>query len=360
MQSTDLHRRKQPHRTLLKSWNFLIRQPYTSITNAIFSWTRRKPIPRLAYAKKPAQPGPPPHLPGHRKRALSLSLVSKPSYLRSLVPGSQKTATQSQSLLLTKLPPEIRFLIWKFTVGNHTLHIIPCLVPSKTQPPVRIRNCMRLPWSRSAHQDFYYRLDHEVCKYEEGSRDHTRCTVWIRDKGEIYFTPSDAFHLGARDLEERYLRWWQRKNRALALLKTCRQIYSEAIPVLYTTNTFSFTSPAPFVQLAPTLLPHRLQSIRYLEFCFLPAVHEYLCRSRERPLQVMAKVLREMEGLKRLIIEFLGKEPLTPSVMNPFLRSLVSVRVEGEFVVRVGWGSAGDEIFCPEASFRYVKGYVVP
>ncbi|KAF2476927.1 uncharacterized protein BDR25DRAFT_339024 [Lindgomyces ingoldianus] len=216
---------------------------------------------------------------------------------------------------------------------------------------------MRISWRRTStpHPDFYHRLDHELCKYgkDAGIIDHTLCTVWIHENGEIYYIPSNTTCQGASDLEEQYLRWWQRKNRALALLKSCRQIYSEATPLLYTTNTFSFSTPLTFINLFPTILPHRFQSIRSLEFTFSPELHEYLCTSRDMPLRKMCQLLSEMENLKRLIVELTGTMYLWQELLISFLDGLARVRVEGEFVVRLGWGEKWEGGY-PGASFRFI------
>jgi hypothetical protein len=54
----------------------------------------------------------------------------------------------------------------------------------------------------------------------------------------------------------------------LAVLRTCRQLYQEAIPLLYSTNTFDFDSIPPLLYLAQTIRPQRLESIRYLQLSF--------------------------------------------------------------------------------------------
>lgn len=61
-----------------------------------------------------------------RKRALTLPLPLPPSpaYLRKTGKGKQRTEDQLQSLFLTRLPLEIRELIYKYTLCNSThIHI---------------------------------------------------------------------------------------------------------------------------------------------------------------------------------------------------------------------------------------------
>lgn len=72
-------------------------------------------------------------LPEQRPRALTLplqdTLIEQYQYKFSgivkkkvLVP--QLTSNQEQSALLTRLPPEIRRIIWQFIFGNNRLHIV--------------------------------------------------------------------------------------------------------------------------------------------------------------------------------------------------------------------------------------------
>lgn len=50
----------------------------------------------------------------------------------------------------------------------------------------------------------------------------------------------------------------------LSLLKTCRQIYIEAVPVLYSTWKFYLRDMDTLIHLSETLLPQRLATIRTL------------------------------------------------------------------------------------------------
>ena len=51
----------------------------------------------------------------------------------------------------------------------------------------------------------------------------------------------------------------------LSLLKTCRQLYIESTTILYETNTFDINHAATLLFLHRTILPVRLQSIRYIQ-----------------------------------------------------------------------------------------------
>jgi hypothetical protein len=50
------------------------------------------------------------------------------------------------------------------------------------------------------------------------------------------------------------------------ILRTCRLIYTEAMSIMYATNTFSFIHLPTVLSFPPTILPARLDSIRRIEF----------------------------------------------------------------------------------------------
>jgi hypothetical protein len=61
----------------------------------------------------------------------------------------------------------------------------------------------------------------------------------------------------------------KKKKDLLRLLLTCRQIYSEAIHILYAANAFQFIQSFCLRSFVNTLLTHYLSSIRRLRF-YLP------------------------------------------------------------------------------------------
>lgn len=52
----------------------------------------------------------------------------------------------------------------------------------------------------------------------------------------------------------------------MALLRTCRQLYAEAVDLLYATNTFDFDHQDLFFLFARAVLPVRLEVVRRLHF----------------------------------------------------------------------------------------------
>ncbi|CAI6325313.1 unnamed protein product [Periconia digitata] len=115
-------------------------------------------------------------------------------------PIHQTTIDQMKTCQLWRLPPEIRALIWMFVVGGGHVHIV------RTQKRLVGVYCPAKDPTDPLHKD--------LC-------------VSKMDKYDYYHDPSP----------------WPMDRRPLSLLLTCRQIYSEAINLLYSTNTFAFSGP---------------------------------------------------------------------------------------------------------------------
>lgn len=89
------------------------------------SFPSRKPKDKDALTVQP--------LPEQRPRALTLplqdTLIEHHQYkfsgiIKQKVLVPQYTSNQEQSALLTRLPPEIRRIIWQFVLGDNRLHIV--------------------------------------------------------------------------------------------------------------------------------------------------------------------------------------------------------------------------------------------
>ncbi|KAL3458737.1 hypothetical protein BJX64DRAFT_291888 [Aspergillus heterothallicus] len=105
----------------------------------------------------------------------------------------------------------------------------------------------------------------------------------------------------------------------LAVVLTCRRIYSEAIPILYARNAFKFSNLAAITSFTSTVLPHRLNCIRslHLEWFFrdydtsIPGedgiCYEGVC---EKPFDsrwdALWDVLARMRGLRVLVVRLHG------------------------------------------------------
>ncbi|KAL8708908.1 MAG: hypothetical protein Q9220_006240 [cf. Caloplaca sp. 1 TL-2023] len=68
---------------------------------------------------------------------------------------------------------------------------------------------------------------------------------------------------------------WSRRP---AILRTCRQVYVEAVDLLYTGNTFVVQYPPWFIFFAKCIPPQRLHAIRSLRISFGLPTHDIPCR----------------------------------------------------------------------------------
>ncbi|KAH7115012.1 hypothetical protein B0J11DRAFT_594153 [Dendryphion nanum] len=326
------------------TWKAATSSPQT-LLKTIKGWHRQKPKERVvAYlgnsnTKKQA---PLVKLPPKRKRALSIDFLTPPSTLLGrLLSGtdSKKTHSQGRCLLLTKIPPELRNIIYSHVLGSRVIHIIPSLVPSRTKPNNKV----------TTKHLFFSRLDHEPCKQRcnpknetglLGYNAHSSCAIWVNREGELYFNAPQPVAQSEAQLELRFLRWWSRKNRALSLVKTCRQIYSEAIYILYATNVFDFRSVRTFAEFPATILSKRLSNIRYLHLRVMPirapASNGGLdtCQTLET-----CRRLNQFKGLICAILFVQGEEKDVQTI----LEAMDAVTGPRRYRVKARWVDNGEE-----------------
>ncbi|OBT51750.1 hypothetical protein VE04_08730, partial [Pseudogymnoascus sp. 24MN13] len=175
--------------------------------------------------------------------------------------------------LLLNLPPEIRHQIWAEILSGNTIHL----------------------------------------EVERGSLRGTKCIA--RDPSKCHDGPFTRGCQAARDLERR-----QKTKPAaggklnlLPLLLTCNLIYTEAITLIYTTNTFTL------LNLSTLLPPHHLNSIRTLLLLtgISPGTNHSILPPRRLPgsaleldddyvaeWAVVWRMLASMQGLRALDVEF--------------------------------------------------------
>ena len=131
--------------------------------------------------------------------------------------------TNASSPLLCKLPLEIRRKIYAYALGQQVVHIL--LVPR--------------------------RITHISCTSPTAT-DFTRVCCPDADPSRVpRHVPTPPSKI------------------AVALLRTCRQIYAEALPVLYESNTFDTNDLSAFVFLAAAIPPKGLASIRSLHVLWI-------------------------------------------------------------------------------------------
>ncbi|KAL5387842.1 hypothetical protein DPSP01_003240 [Paraphaeosphaeria sporulosa] len=128
----------------------------------------------------------------------------------------QKTVDQLGTCDLWKIPFEVREAIFRYAVGGNHVHIV------KRRQRWGSVYCPAKDPTDPVHRDF--------------------CTR--RDK--------DGYHVMSA---------WPKDTRPLALLVSCRQIYSECIDFLYSQNTFAFDDPDLLPDFLGSLLPSRARLV---------------------------------------------------------------------------------------------------
>jgi hypothetical protein len=263
------HRRalSRLRRALQNKWNKVIYQPYKALTRTLIRWIYGLRPPLIAHGQysvnQLAAPAP---LPLIRNRRLSITSsgspeepIISPRFRRKIIGRcnqEQYTATQDQCLFFTKLPLELRLLIYRFVLGDLTLHIILSHVPSFTLPP---------RFSLRTHP-FRRRLDFEVCKFAQRHKQaNEENAVAVLENPEIctregskQLEISGLIQLHYKEGAEDAVDWatstnclltkYGRKGGPLALLKTCRVMYVltlfrkiKSIPII-------LTKPRPVIQ----------------------------------------------------------------------------------------------------------------
>ncbi|XHG06560.1 hypothetical protein AWENTII_009751 [Aspergillus wentii] len=182
------------------------------IKPGMFSWEDV-----LAQRYQSNKPNP---LPKSRRRTLQSQSQSQSQLPKPSSPSSSDSRFeydfQTDSSLLAKLSPELRLIIWEYVMGGKKLHIV--------QRPRRRMGCVVCPRTGSC----------EIC--QGGLPTSSRSKAMGKSDGGL-----------------------------LALSLTCKQIYSESIHMLYTLNTFEFSTTWSLPYLRPTIPTHHWTSIRHIE-----------------------------------------------------------------------------------------------
>ncbi|KAF2652282.1 hypothetical protein K491DRAFT_57105 [Lophiostoma macrostomum CBS 122681] len=183
---------------------------------------------------------------------------------------------QSQSPLFSKLPPELRMLIWKYVFADQeVLHIA-----SGSSGPMVIK-------CKSAQVDTG-RIQQDSQNEQAHARDHhLRCMEYFWE-----VTVMQDYSGRPRVCEP----WDGMRLGVLSLLLTCRTVYNEAIPILYGNNTFCFFYDEDFVRFARHVPRKHLAAIKSL------ALYK---GNYTRILETVAQYLNLMSGLQSCEIPFL-------------------------------------------------------
>ena len=144
------------------------------------------------------------------------------------------------SPLLTKLPPEIRLIIWSYVFGSSTLHL------------VTLKDKIR----------------HVRCEDPSPLTQHRHCCPETPARWRIYDGRSPG-HSDKLLYPHTHTQLPASLSSTASLLYTCRAIHDEAISLLYTENTFDVDDLYTFIAFAHAIGAH-LHSIRKLTIQWMP------------------------------------------------------------------------------------------
>lgn len=206
--------------------------------------------------------------------------------------------------LLTRLPVELRIMIYEHLLGHALFHVVSlpgrmgvfkCLIPHSAESDYR-RTC--IPLKRTY------------------STDGVRHPFLPSSMASLY--PSVNLPISR-----------------LPLLQTCRQIYVESIDILYATNTFDFEHPEYFIWFVRAVRPSKLAVIASLQVIWHPATYNLTKWS-----DMCTIIATQMPGLKNLSVWLydwdLDRVSQQDRLVSPFLwvRGLQVFRLEVRKVTR--------------------------
>lgn len=197
------------------------------------------------------------HFPSRRTSPVSLAPRQE---LQNLSSTSIDKIVDQQSPLLQRLPLEIRRIIYGFVVGGDTI----CLSV--------------VPFRVSGHAPH----DGQLSQIRHSRNEMTRYDLIRADNR---FSP-----------------------RRTALLKSCRQIYAEAIDMLYSTNTFLITNLYILFAFVKTILPRRFHMIQAIQvtyiftFAVTPTYRCYI-RCSLQEWKNFWTLIASMQGLRYLTVQ---------------------------------------------------------
>ena len=274
--------------------------------------------PEVQDLPKIRQPYAPPPLPAKRKRTLTLPLP--PSNPSSRSQRRQWTSEQAHCPFFQILPYDIRRIVYEHILANETFHII------------RLRRKLRLVG----------------CAKEQ--RSDTTCWGMSSVDGTLI-----------KDLEKKLS-----GRPLLYMLRTCRLVYTEAIGILYSRNTFDVNGPETMISLSQTLLPHRLNAIRSLQltWAFFHPAHtvidgtKILLAGDEALWKMCWVVVGSMKGVSDIRI-WLSMSPAVEAARQPeqdLFKPLEGIGQKKRLEVRVSWKLFESEVRSQgEYPFRLIR-----
>lgn len=206
-----------------------------------------------------------------RPQALTYPLLSQsstPNLLHQTI--NQQTSHQAQSALFSKLPTELRQLIWARHLGGHLLHVVDNSTSFLTV----------------------------ICTEDTGwglETSQHRCWRYDQDRSISSGTLS--------------------ANPPKTLLQTCRLIYNESVSMLYTNNIFDMNGHAALRDLWRSPLPQRLHQIRALRLSWTFHKQRACSHHRNNTIydhgmwQMICDLLTTFTGLRELVLHLTIERP---------------------------------------------------
>ncbi|ATZ47992.1 hypothetical protein BCIN_03g02600 [Botrytis cinerea B05.10] len=194
---------------------------------------RRKEVAKARKKKIRDQPRP---LEERRKRELSLESTERRRDFANVFSTWRRDRKTPARLL--QLPPEILEKILLEVLGGNTFHLIQC---RRRLGHIRCKEPYDVDHAANSQYDIV-----RSC-IPSAQRRNYMASEWMR----YYKRTSSPFYT--------------RSDSCLAVLLTCRQLYNQGIPVLYSCNTFDINNPETLLYLSQTVIPSRLKSIKSLQ-----------------------------------------------------------------------------------------------
>ncbi|KKZ66376.1 hypothetical protein EMCG_07879 [[Emmonsia] crescens] len=274
--------------------------------NPYYTFPPDAPLNSTTYSHNRSDKSPPPRprLPPRRRRGITHPL---PDWVES--PFSDPwayTDPQSRCTLYTDLPPEIRFLIFEALLSNRVLHV------------------------KMLHDRGYKVL--KACRQTSVRWERKFWDTIIGNYGGNTTVACQCGH-GSED------------SLCLEILRTCRRIYSECIPLLYTRNTFNFSIYEDSSVLVSTPLQKRFQCVTSLELnishrsSYRPnlvsqAIYENLLArfSSPPPMKVIRLRINELPHISDAQ-QGLSLQEFWLAPIDKMVRNMASTLEELEFVI---------------------------
>ncbi|GAD95312.1 conserved hypothetical protein [Paecilomyces variotii No. 5] len=152
-------------------------------------------------------------------------------------------SSQPDSMLLQKLPPEVRLLIYEYVFGDEAVHL------------VQVKNKVR----------------HVRCKHVSSSIHSNRqcCPLtparWRVNDGRMAGHSDQVLYPHTHSMLPESL-----SNSGVSLLRTCRAIYAEAADILYSQVEFDVDDLHTFIAFTLSVCPDRLRCIKRLTVQWTP------------------------------------------------------------------------------------------